>query len=217
MQLRLSRWGEIVNIATIDSAGRGRRRIQQTSNESWCDLISIKGALARIEDYLYDAKTKPGKPQEHTRRADMQLLDPRGLRDHLTAFLDKRRIQTSTPSDSVMWVLYRKDQFNDLVKNMTGLMDDLEKTIPEVDRKKLRQLSNEECKGLSKACLEDLKKVVEGCDPWLESAVDQMLNASNAETVIDQSYNRGSIVGIHRGDNNGVSYGDHSTLRNRFN
>ncbi|KAL7928798.1 hypothetical protein V8C35DRAFT_284886 [Trichoderma chlorosporum] len=63
---------------------------------------------------------------------------------------------------------------------MSTLLTSLEDLLPEDQKQQLRDPSNEECKGMNKPNLEDLKEIVEDCDPWLDDAVDEMLKFASS-------------------------------------
>ncbi|KAI9932531.1 hypothetical protein ASPWEDRAFT_33430 [Aspergillus wentii DTO 134E9] len=218
IQLRLSRWGELAGISTVDNA-------QKNANESQhqATLTAVKTILGEIQDCLVKARREAEKLRKKLDLHGAEALDPESclpidlkkIRTRFMESLRKRKVQAVKVGESIKWVFYKKEHFDKFVANISELLDGLEKTIPEEDREKLRQLSDEECKGISKSNMEELKDIVEGCDPWLESSVDEKL-ASGAGTVINQSHNTGSTVGIHHGDNKGVSYGANSTQTNTF-
>ncbi|KAF7918342.1 hypothetical protein EAE99_008938 [Botrytis elliptica] len=196
IQLRLSRWGEIAGL-TI------------TSNPS-----------KNASGYTYDLASTPYKRNSWSYPGSLierSAGSKKKIRVRFMGFLGKRKCQASKVIEGIKWVFYKKDHFDKFVESICKLIDDLENIIPENDREKLRELSDEECMGISKSNLEELKEVVEGCDPWLGSSVDEKLNNSGAGTVINQSHNTGSTVGIHNGDNKGISYGADSNQLNTFN
>ncbi|CAD6446904.1 2446437b-6329-45ae-acbe-11b282087930-CDS [Sclerotinia trifoliorum] len=219
IQLRLSRWGEIANITQIDS-------LSKSSNENPSNLTSIMRILEEIHDRLCKARREAEKVQKKLDGSSASTLDPETCipqdlaktRARFKIFLNKRKAQMSKAHEGLKWVFYKKEHFDKFVANISELIDGLESIMPEGEREKLRLLSNEECKGISKANLEDLKDIVEGsgCDPWLESSVEEELNGRVVGTVINQSGNTGSTVGIHNGDNKGISYGAKSRQNNTF-
>ncbi|KAI1458355.1 prion-inhibition and propagation-domain-containing protein [Annulohypoxylon moriforme] len=217
IQLRLSRWGEIVRISTIDDIGN--------NGSGEYDLNIVKAILGSIHDRLAKAFRDAQKLQRKISKDDAQLLDPdsympmdlKKIRNRFKEFLQRRKAQTFKVVEGIKWAFYKKESFDKFIVSISELIDELEKILPEADRERLRKLSDEECKGISKSNLEELKEILDGCDPWLECSVDDKLNASGFGTVINQSRNVGSTVGIHNGDNKGISYGPHSTQTNTFN
>ena len=221
IQLRLSRWGEIANITTIDSILKNGSGTPQVAY----DVASMLEILEGISDRLVKTERQASAVRKKIDAAGAQALDPESclpmnlkkVRTRFTQFLRKRKAQTTKVIECLKWVFYKKEHFDKFIADMSELVDGLERLMPEDDREKLAELSEEECGGISKANLEDLKEVIGGCDPWLETSVDKKLNASQAGTVINQSYNTGSTVGIHKGHNKGISYGANSSQTNTFN
>ncbi|KAF7886910.1 uncharacterized protein EAF02_003557 [Botrytis sinoallii] len=203
IQLRLSRWGEIAGLTITSNPSKN------ASGYTY-DLASINEILGHIQDRLLSAQREARRLQTKLDGKSSLPLDPESclptdlkkIRVRFMGFLGKRKCQASKVIEGIKW-----DHFDKFVESICKLIDDLENKFPENDREKLRKLSDEECMGISKSNLEELKEVVEGCDPWLGSSVDEKLNNSGAGTVINQSHNTGSTVGIHNGDNKGISYG----------
>ncbi|KAF7931552.1 uncharacterized protein EAE98_004288 [Botrytis deweyae] len=200
IQLRLSRWVKLLASLSLAIPARMRDR-----------LLSAQGEARRLQTKLDGKSSLPLDPES------CLPTDLKKIRVRFMGFLGKRKCQASKVIEGIKWVFYKKDHFDKFVESICKLIDDLENIIPENDREKLRELSDEECMGISKSNLEELKEVVEGCDPWLGSSVDEKLNNSGAGTVINQSHNTGSTVGIHNGDNKGISYGANSNQLNTFN
>ncbi|KAI1387227.1 prion-inhibition and propagation-domain-containing protein [Hypoxylon trugodes] len=223
IQLRLSRWGEVVDITTLDTRCPSANELESAGREPKYDLASIKQTLSDVRDLCNKAcrqasrigKGLDAKTQEITPESCVPS-DLEKLRFWLKECLRKRRAQASRTVQGVKWAFYKKENFENFIANLTALIDALEKIMPEVDREKLRQLSEEESNGIDKSDTEELKDVIQGCDPWLERSLDTKLNAGGAGTIINQSRNTGSTVGIHRGNNYGVSNGTNSSQTNTF-
>ncbi|KAI2625451.1 prion-inhibition and propagation-domain-containing protein [Hypomontagnella submonticulosa] len=205
LQMRLSRWGEVA----------------KTSN---ADLIKEAAViLSKIEDTLGAAQRKATKTKATLAASNKETLDPESnVPNHLKKIrmvfrqcLHKRTAQAGKVVASMKWAFYQKAQFDKFIADMSALVKDLEDLFPEDLQQKLRELSNEECGTFSKPNLEELMEFAEGCDPWLESAVDERLrNLAGAGTYITQSHNTGMVTGIHHGDVNGVSNGNNNKTRN---
>ncbi|KAL4915971.1 prion-inhibition and propagation-domain-containing protein [Aspergillus aurantiobrunneus] len=223
LQLRLSRWGEIVDIVTVDD----KNKAQGTGKEDQRNVVAL---LEEIHDRLHKARresereSRKWQKDPSGRSTGAQALDPEAclptdlkkIRTRFTEFLRKRKARASSVVQGIKWVFYQKQQFDTFVANITELIDGLENIIREEERERFRQLSDAECKGISRSNLEELKLIVEGCDPWLETAVDTELESTRGGTIINQSRNMGSTVGIHNGDNKGITYGPNSTQTNTF-
>ncbi|KAE8151677.1 prion-inhibition and propagation-domain-containing protein [Aspergillus avenaceus] len=226
IRIRLSRWGEIADITTIDRTNNGSKTSTGTGEGQTLDLGLIKSLLEGIYDRLHTAQREAGKIQRSLKPdGGEQPLDPetdlpddlKKIRNRFITFLAKRKVQASKFFKSIKWVFYKKEHFDRFVRDISELIEGLEQAIPENDRQRLQQLSEEECRDISKAGLEELKSIVDECDPWLGKSVEEALGAGvGAGNVFYMSRNRGHVVGIHHGDNKGVNYGDNGGLNNTF-
>lgn len=52
-----------------------------------------------------------------------------------------------------------------IYRRHSSLTDNLEGLLPEGDRQKLWELSSDECEGINKPNLEELKDIAQDCDP----------------------------------------------------
>lgn len=222
IQLRLSRWGEVVGFTTIDIQDKNPIVPYRTAIDS--DLPLVMSVLDGICDRLHKAKREADRFRKELGISGAQGLDPAScmpmdlmkIRNRIRESLNKRKVQASKAVECIKWVFYKKEHFDKFVVSISELIDGLEKLLKDDVREKLLQLSHEECKGISKSNLEELKDIIDECDPWLQSSVEAHLNSRGAETVINQSRNSGHVVGIHRGDNKGNSYGTNSQQTNTF-
>lgn len=233
LQLRLSRWGEIAkvasNVRSTDSKASTPDRPEnyqdahEQPSEVQASLSPEETILGNITDRLEKAKRDAQKLQKQM--GDSSGLDPelyipkdiKKVRSRFAGFLRRRRGQVLQKLESAKWVFYKKDVFAQFVKDMSELLDQLEQTLSDADRQKLSTLSQEECKGISKSSLEELNDIVEECDPWLKNSIEQALDDSSSGTVVRQSYNTGSTVGVHNGDNKGITHGANAHQTNTFN
>ncbi|KAK7744366.1 hypothetical protein SLS62_010221 [Diatrype stigma] len=219
IQLRLSRWGEVINFESIDVTDGNAPEVQPFDEEHDEGPPSVVRVLSELQHRLYRAQREARKFEKDAGLKVPQGLNPEAcmpmdlkkLRNRIKLSLSKRKAEASGAFESIKWVFYKKEHFDKFIASISELINDLEKFIAEDTRGRLRKLSDEECKGIGKSYLEELKDIIEGCDPWLESSVDQRLGADGSGTVINQSHNTGHTVGVHKGENKGNTYGGQAT------
>ncbi|KAI1377245.1 prion-inhibition and propagation-domain-containing protein [Hypoxylon crocopeplum] len=224
LQLRLSRWGEVARVTTNSNSQTTEKDASGGKDGDGAEPSkNVEDILGAIQDTLTKAQRDAKKTKSKLSLGGDRALDPelcmpndlKKIRARLRECLRRRRVQVAKTVDSLKWVFYKRDHFQKFVTDMSALIQELENLLSEDAREKLRELSNEECKGISKPNLEELKDIAQECDPWLEDAVDEKLeNAPGAGTYITQSYNTGMVTGIHKGDVNGVSNGNNNKTSN---
>ncbi|KAF2136438.1 uncharacterized protein K452DRAFT_292415 [Aplosporella prunicola CBS 121167] len=229
LQIRLSRWGEV---AGINNNQISRPAPQPSSNKAngddskGTDASPAKKAeeiIGCIEDVVYRAQRDAKKTKAKLAACSDQTLDPESyvpndlkkIRAKLRECLRRRRAQVMKTASSIKWAFYDKNHLEKFINNISALVTELENLFPEEVQQKLRELSKEECKGISRSNLEELKEIVHECDPWLDGAVDEELkHALGGGTYITQSHNTGMVTGMHYGDINGVSNGNGNKTKN---
>lgn len=229
LQIRLSRWGEVAR-PIIDKKEDVDKPVLKDENvaagREESDDTDIRKKAHEILHVIHDTVTKAKRDSERDARKWNQDREPcdakscvpsdlKKIRMRFKACLRRRKVQMVKVTQSIQWVFYKKEHFEKFVMDMSSLMSNLESLFLEDDRRKFHELSKEECVGMSKPNLEELKELVEGCDPLLEATVDENLqDLTCSGTYITQSYNSGMVTGIHKGDVNGVSNGNNNRTRN---
>ncbi|RFU75822.1 small s [Trichoderma arundinaceum] len=238
IQLRISRWGEASGLIHdnsnessapqhVDSGASKRSTADGTSGaENIPKEKMVEEILVTIRDTLVRAQRNATRMKTGLTTNNSQPLDPnlhipsdlKRMRTRILGILDKRRIQKNQVVDSVKWAFYKRDQFERFIADVSSLTDELEKLAPPGSPERLHNISNEECKGLNKPNLEELKEIAEGCDPWLEGAVEKALTQRQGSDsyTITQSYNTGMVTGVHHGDIKGVSNGNNNAITNHW-
>ncbi|KAK8167969.1 prion-inhibition and propagation-domain-containing protein [Phyllosticta citrichinensis] len=219
IQVRLSRWGQVAlvnEILTVE--GKGEDVADSPSSKA-------KSILSDIEDLLYSAQREAKHIEEKMKGSD-QILDPNSIprdlqkiRSKLHQFLHKRKIEAAKAYNGLKWAFYKKEQFEEFIKDISEHVAQLETLFPPEEHKKLVALSTEECKDIGKANLKSLKDVVQDTDPWLQKAVQDELekNPGGDSYTITMSHVTGIATGIHHGDVKGVSNGNGNTTNNAWN
>ncbi|KAI8956818.1 prion-inhibition and propagation-domain-containing protein [Daldinia sp. FL1419] len=227
LQVRLSRWGEVlrnINPGNIGpQAGDGRASKQKGPSEDTDPATKAYHILSAIQDTILSAQRQARRVETRLGAADKKLLDPelhvptdlKKIRVRFRECVRRWRAKAGKVIEATKWAFYQRVSFEKFVTDMSSLVSDLEGLFPEDAQQKLSELSKEECNGISQANLEELKEIIEECDPWLEKAVDEKIQSGfSAGTYITQKHNTGMITGIHHGDINGVSNGNNNKTRN---
>lgn len=239
IQLRISRWGQISGFVNdndnnstgpgcVDSGASKPPPTDDTGSEENPTQDLAKETLIAIRDTVVKAKRdatrmKTGLTPNISQPLEPETLMPpdlKGMRNRIMRILDKRRVQKNKVVDGIKWAFYKRDHFNTFIADVSSLTDELEKFAPADSTEQLQNVSNEECKGLNKPNLLELKDIAEGCDPWLENAVEKALTLRRnpATYTIMQSYNTGMVTGVHHGrsDVKGISNGNNNTVNNNW-
>ncbi|KAK6952351.1 hypothetical protein Daesc_006887 [Daldinia eschscholtzii] len=227
LQVRLSRWGEVLRSTNGTKNGSQTRDNRATQHKEPGDdadpVMKAYQILSSIQDTILSAQRHARRVEARLGMADKKLLDPelhvptdlKKIRLRFRECVRRWKAKAGKVVEATKWAFYQRDSFEKFTADMSSLISELENLFPEETRQKLSELSKEECSGISKSNLEELKEIVEECDPWLESAVDEKLQSGlGAGTYITQSHNTGMVTGIHRGDINGVSNGNNNKTRN---
>ncbi|KAI0892352.1 prion-inhibition and propagation-domain-containing protein [Annulohypoxylon nitens] len=217
LRLRISRWCELVK------NGNQAQIIGQQNGFKLDQVVKILEDInIRLHTTNRDAVNIRKKIQNPK---DTQVLDPKRylpldlqeLRSRFIRIVDKREAQISRSLEAIKWVFYKRENFEKFVQDISQLLDNLDKLIPEDKQETFRQLSYEEYSEMSPAHLEELQTIADGCDPLLRGSLGKRLESDDGSTTISQSYNTGQTVGIHRGNSYGASYGQGSTMTSTFN
>lgn len=237
IQLRISRWGQISGLVHDDdsieprSVDSGVSKLPATGNTSSVENATqdlAKETLIAIRDTVVKARRDATRMKTGLTPNISQPLEPdtlmppdlKGMRNRMMRILDKRRVQKNKVVNGIKWAFYKREHFNTFIADVSSLTAELEKFAPPDSTERLQNVSNEECKGLNKPNLEELRDIAEGCDPWLESAVEKALTLrqSAATYTITQSYNTGMVTGVHHGhsDVKGISNGNNNTVTNNW-
>ncbi|KAK5988308.1 Heterokaryon incompatibility s-like protein [Cladobotryum mycophilum] len=240
VQIRLSRWGEVAGV-TVSNGKNNEQGPQLTGNKPTQDPQGTQGVqggaaeadtikkaeeiLGEIQDTIFKAQRDAKRMRTNLDMSSEQPIDPdisvpsdlKKIRARLRECLRKRRARAATAADSLKWAFYKRAHFDKFVRDISALISDLENLFPKDTQEKLAELSGEECKGIGKSNLEELKDVAQDCDPWLEKAAEEtLINSSRAGTYITQSHNSGLVTGIHHGDVKGVSIGNNNKTSNNW-
>lgn len=224
IQLRLSRWGEAAGIDATKQSGETALAI---SNHERANAL-----LEQIDHLFQQAKEDAEKLRPKDTSAAQGEMDPdkdmkplmKTLRKNLRNSLSRRCAQLTNWTRSMQWAFYKKEQFEEFVGEISGLVSQLEALFPkeEATDTRLHELSAGDCTDIDRTYLKELKKIATECDPWLDRAVDIALKdtaPSGAGTNISFTNrdNYGPQTGIQNGDMNGGTFGHTVTSNHTWN
>ncbi|OJD33128.1 small s protein [Diplodia corticola] len=222
IQLRLSRWGEAAGIyATQHGAEKATLAVT--------DCAEANSLLQEIGDLFTQARENAEKLRPKDTSTPQGSLDPnrdmrplmKTLRTKLRKSLSRRCARLTNAVHSVQWAFYKKEQYEEFVSDISGLVDQLEMLFPQEESTtaRLRELSTNDCAGIGRTYLKALKDVVTECDPWLDVAVDTALRDSapvGGSVTFTNRDTFGLQVGYHNGPMKGLSFGTGNTTNNHF-
>jgi hypothetical protein len=184
-RLRLTRWGEAVNIHEDPKLGRpdvspsGMHTVQNALHQ----VLVLFADTEKISK-TYRLEMKPG--DDHTVLAPDDL-DPTvfGLRNKMKELALRRQKGASVLKTS-SWAFHYRSQLKDLVNGITSLVDSIEKLFP-APEKKLALVKQETAAIHDKQALELVESAAQG--------VDDLLLAAAKETLTGHQYLNVTIKG----------------------
>jgi hypothetical protein len=168
VQLRLSRWGEATGLGS-DTAS-----IVTLDDSSFAeeDKNGIKVRLGHIIS-LFDDVEKISRSVSRNDDEQEDLGSSASIHQSILEICHRRQKNTGK-AKKAKWALYKRQDLNDLVKNLQSLVNDLIELFPAVTVQQ-RDLCDEEAEELSnEAELPLLKKVAEELDLPLAEAIDRL-------------------------------------------
>jgi hypothetical protein len=184
-RLRLTRWGEAVDIHADPKLGRpdaSPSEVQTAQNALHQVLVLFAETEKISKTYRLEIKT----------RDDLAVLAPNdldpivfGLRNKMKELVLRRQKGASVLKTS-SWALYHRSQLKDLVNGITSLVDSVEKIFP-APEKKLALVKQETAAIHDKQALELVESAAQG--------VDDLLLAAAKETRTGHQYLNVTIKG----------------------
>jgi len=200
VQLRLSRWGESVRIAGGRQESTSHRQLPSLSDS---DAIVVKRLLAEIMEAFDEAKKfgSDESPDEFTVSVDRD--------DNILSIAKKirtlavRRQNGASLGKKMVWALFEERQFNKLIKDVTGLVNDLVGLFPAAKATQYQ------------LCLDELPEIVDARNDEQGLAVlritsdgiDETMNSIVGEAV--ETCHSHSYINISATDQARVVNGDH--------
>lgn len=214
-RLRLSRWGQAVDIS-------GELKDTQSLSqalESAQEVDKAEQILGQILDLFADAegistefKKRAGRSEQELLVHDTQMdLEPAALTLHnkMRDLSIKRQNQTSL-RQKAKWALYQEKHFKKLIENITSLVNDLIELFPAAQASQKKLCTAEVAEMSAKGNLPMLGKVVKSQDKLLEEAiVEAMKQMSPAapNVTFSGSHNSGFQLANNTGTISGLRWG----------
>lgn len=192
-KLRLTRWGQAVNILSDPQLGRP----DATSAEIQTVKASLLQIIALFEDtekisrkYTLDVKAENDLSILSTSDMDPAVSS---LITRMKALANKRQ-QGSSISKRASWALYHRSELKELITNISSLIDNVEKLFPASQTQ--LELVKQEIAAIRRHDREALKLVEEAAQ-----GVDDMLHTAAGEAYAGHQYLNVEIGGkAHTGD-----------------
>ncbi|VUC35539.1 unnamed protein product [Clonostachys rosea] len=228
LQLRLSRWSQATGFAPRQqSEASSKDNDLQSSPPALAingDPRAIEAILSVLSGILNEAQkeSENGKPNDVESECSLgiehgDLTPPRFKRliIKMQKIIEMRYEKATTQMESLKWVLYRKEQCESLMTQLSELIGQLEEFVK--PQSKLEELAQEDSRAIGDS-LQDFLEVVGKCDPRLEAFAKQTLEEREELSSISMSAinNYGLQQGINRGEMRGLSFGTGNTITNNW-
>jgi hypothetical protein len=221
LQLRLSRWGEIVGL------GKGLAALE-TSTASPLQESQLKQAeelVGHIAQLFYDAEGLANKYAD--KPDDLVALDEdaHGLGDTAKVCqkmrdICLRRQRRTNVAKKVKWSLFSREKFIELVDNIQKLIDDLENVFPAETRiSKEQNLCEQEASELrEEKALPELQKIALKQDALLAEAIAKLAHnvRTPAPATLDRSLQIYSVIPNRRRSTTTCTTNPKSSTKRRF-
>jgi hypothetical protein len=224
-RLRLSRWGEAVNIYDDPKLGR--------PDATATEIRTAKGTLLQILALFADTE-EISKKYELTAKASESLdllsateIDPAiVVLENCMKNLAVRRQKGRRFLKLTSWALYHRAEFRQLIDSVILLIDNLEKLFPAPQAQIM--LVRQEAAGIGdKASLELMENVAKGVDDLLQKAAQEVLTGHEYLNVVvsgqaqfGDAYSsdwKGRAIGLsHKYDSVQVEKGGKGLLGNKY-
>lgn len=168
LQLRLTRWGQVVNVYADPKLGN--------PNATQAELDAAKDILVQILTLFADTEKLCHKYKTSARDDDATTYPAANMHPTPTIALDAMRqliVRRQKPTSLLKrttWALFHHSEFADLIEDVSKLVDNLERLFPGPPSE-LQRLAEQELSGVKdKQALELIEEAAEGVDPTLQIA-----------------------------------------------
>ncbi|KAJ5515171.1 heterokaryon incompatibility protein s [Penicillium fimorum] len=211
VRLRLTRWGQSVGLANVDS---DVKQLQMT-NLAPEDQEQVQDHLAQILELFAEAEAASKRLRR--RNPTLKVLDPAEELDGVSTSLHqkmedlakKRQGKSELEQDQVT-ILYEEKNFARLIEDISELVDGLVDLFPGIQEEQ-RKLCEEEVSRLNanEGALSLLKEVAAGQDKLLSDTVVKVIQSTTTYTnsVVFSGPNSGFQIGNNSGKISGVRFG----------
>ncbi|KAK6540704.1 hypothetical protein TWF694_008096 [Orbilia ellipsospora] len=196
VQLRLSRWGEAINIYNDPQLGN--------PNATKKEVQAAKDVLLQILLLFADTEKLSKKFKlEATRSEDLSVYSATDIDPVVMSLANKmrdlafRRQKDASLLKVTRWALYNRQKFRELISDITTLVDGLEELFPppaqQVERLAKQEFSEVDCKEQELSLLENAS---EGVDDLLYNAamevrkghIYEQVTATDTSKVLDGTH-----------------------------
>ena len=177
-RLRLSRWGQAVDILNDPNMGMPDATSEQ--------IQTVKNALYQILVVFADSAKIS---QQHTTGEDLSVLSSDSMDSTFLALNNKmrelaiKRQKRSNILKTTQWALYRKSEFKNLIEGISTLIDDIEKIFP-APQAQVTLVKQEATELHERGDLKLVQSAAEGVDSLLQNAAKEALSGHRYLNVL---------------------------------
>lgn len=173
-RIRLTRWGQAVNILNDPELGRPDATAPEirTVKDTLCQILVLFADSAKIsQQYKLNA----------TASEDLSVLSSDNMDSAIIALSNNMRVLAikRQKSSSILrisqWALYRRSEFKSLIEGISSLIDSIEKISP-APQAQLTLVRQEAAQLHDRRALELVETTAEGVDGLLQNAAREDLN-----------------------------------------
>ncbi|KAI4136594.1 MAG: hypothetical protein LQ341_005538 [Variospora aurantia] len=169
-RIRLTRWGQAVNIMTDPKMGMPDATSEQ--------IQTVKDTLYQILVLFADSAKIS---QQYTTGEDLSVLSSDSMDPTFVALNNKmrelaiKRQKRSNILKITRWALYRKSEFKNLIEGISSLIDNIEKIFP-APQAQVTLVRQEATELHDQEALELVQSAAEGVDSLLQNAAKEALS-----------------------------------------
>ncbi|KUJ12761.1 uncharacterized protein LY89DRAFT_721633 [Mollisia scopiformis] len=196
VDVEFTRWGEAMGL--LDEPFDPNTLFQEGSWKEE-DIKKAKKWLALILDTFEDAKRMSDRFKASNEDDEPELVEVPDQKTELEKAqqpvkklvfslrkLTKKRQRVESLGRKIQWALYKKDDFDGLIKEVSGLVEKLVKLFPAFHQKQV-QLCEQEVKDIEPESIPTLIKVLDGRDELLNRALAK-------KTLVNGHKLRGAVI-----------------------
>ncbi|THY70991.1 hypothetical protein D6C86_09740 [Aureobasidium pullulans] len=212
-RLQLSRWGEALELGSITKTTQLPTALGSSDN-----IAKAENALGNILHLLDDAQHLSKRYEQRTSGDAVATLNPDDLELHrrVQRIVTQRQRNTGFLKKAA-WALYRKNDLENLVEDITDLTAQLVNLFP-ATKQRQQELSTAELNALGDERLLFIKNIADDQDPLLATAAQEAMQA-HGSTFFEPTTRDGAAAhhGDHihqdyRGPTGGLSHTYHKAL-----
>ncbi|THV95497.1 hypothetical protein D6D27_03201 [Aureobasidium pullulans] len=212
-RLQLSRWGEALGLASITKTTQLPTALGSSDN-----IATAENALGNIFNLLDDAHHLSKRYEQRESGDTVATLNPDDSELHrrVQRIVTQRQRNTGLLKKAA-WALYRKNDLENLVEDITDLTAQLVNLFP-ATKQRQQELSTAELNALGDERLLFIKNIADDQDPLLATAAQEAMQA-HGSTFFEPTTRDGAAAhhGDHihqdyRGPTGGLSHTYHKAL-----